>query len=113
MRGTRVMRPLTRSRTIPSTLGRDNEVLRIRGQCLRDQLFTDVRPVGVGGIYKVHAKLHGTPQNCQCSFAIFWFAPDAFASKAHRPEAETMDRKLTAERNIPRQTCRVSLRVHN
>src|SRR5580692_8819662 len=59
MRGTCVVRPLIRSRTIPSALGGDNKILRIRKERLGDQLFADSRPVRISGIDEVDAKLHG------------------------------------------------------
>jgi hypothetical protein len=44
------VRPLIGSRAFPADLGCDHQVSWIGMRCLCHQFFTDMRPVGVGGV---------------------------------------------------------------
>src|SRR5262245_7780043 len=94
---TGIMGPLIRPWTIPATFGRDHQALGVRRQCLGNQLFADVRTIGVRGIDEVNAQLYGTPKDSQSSGAVPGWSPDPLACNAHSSEAKTMDGKLSAE----------------
>src|ERR1700678_751520 len=99
MCGSRVVRPLVGSGTIPSSFGGDDKILGIRKQSFGDQLFVDVRTVGVGGSVEVDALFHSAPKHGQCRLAIFRRTPDSIAGKAHGSKTEAMDGKPSAERS--------------
>jgi hypothetical protein len=99
------MGPLIWAGTIPAPLGGNYETRGVGKQRFGDEFFAYVRPVGIGGIDEIHIKLDGPAQNCQSRFAILGLSPDAFTGKAHGAEAETMDRNLFAEGNLPSGRC--------
>src|SRR5262249_11483310 len=93
----RIMGPLIWPWPIPAALGRDHQVFGVRRQCLSDQLFTDVRAVGVGSINEVDAQLYGAPKDGQRPGTIPGWSPDPFACNTHSSEAKSMHGKLTAD----------------
>ena len=56
--------------TLPAGLGGDHQACGIRLERFGDQLLGDNRAVGVGGIDKVHAQLHGAAQRGQRAVAV-------------------------------------------
>src|SRR4029077_11769382 len=92
--------PLIWAGTIPATLGGNNQTSGVGKQCFGDEFFAYVRPVGIGGIEEIDIKFDGPVQDRERRFAIFRRSPDAFTSKAHGAEAETMDGNLFAEGNF-------------
>ncbi len=91
------MGPLIRAGTVPASLGGNYQASRVRKQRFGNQFLAYVWPVGVRGIDEIDIKLRSSAKNRQSCFAIFRRPPNAFASKAHRPEAETMHRNFSAE----------------
>src|SRR6266478_3503014 len=85
----------------------------VRKQRFGNQFLAYVWPVGVRGIDEIDIKLRSSAKNRQSCLAIFRRPPDAFAGKAHCPEAETMHGNFPAERNITSQTCRKFFLVHD
>ena len=67
-----------------------------------DQLFADVRAVGIGGVNEIDAELHSAAKNRDGGFAVLGRAPDAIAGEAHGAEAEPVDGELAAERDSSR-----------
>src|ERR1035438_7330847 len=51
-----IVGPLVRPRAIPSTLGRDDKVTRIRRQRFGDQRFADIRSIRISSVDKIDAK---------------------------------------------------------
>ena len=94
---TGVMGPLIRPWTIPATFGRDNQVLGVRRQRFGNQLFADVRTIGVRGIDEVDGQLYGTPKDGQRFGAVPGWSPDPLTCNTHSSEAKAMDGKLSAE----------------
>ncbi len=80
--------PLGRARSAQPALRRDDEVVRVGVERLRDQLFADMRPVRVGRVDQVHAQLDRPPQHAQRVLAVGRVAPDPVADDPHRAEAE-------------------------
>jgi hypothetical protein len=68
---------------------RDDDVVRIRMQCLDDQTIRDERPVIPGGVDEVDAELDRTTKHGVRSRRIVGLAPYALAGEAHRAVAET------------------------
>ena len=100
------MGPLIWARSIPATLGRDDQSFWIRKQGFGNQFLADMGTVGIGSIDEVDLHLNRFAENRECGFAIRGRTPDAFAGKAHSSKAKTMDRKLTSEANISGQAGR-------
>src|SRR5881296_4513475 len=94
---TGVMGPLIRPWTIPATFGRDHQALGVRRQRFGDQLFADVRTIGVRGIDEVNAQLYGTPKDGQRSGTVPGWPPDPLTCNTHSSETQAMDGKLSAE----------------
>src|SRR5215467_6811043 len=94
---TSVMRPLIRPWTIPATFGRDHQALGVRRQRFSNQLFADMRTIGVRGIDKVDAQLYGTSKDGQRSSAVPGWSPDPLTCNTHSSEAKAMDGNLSAE----------------
>src|SRR5437660_8335188 len=65
-----IMRPLVRSRAIPSALGRDHKIRGVRRQCFSDQFFADVGTIRICGIYKIDTEIDGATQNVDCGRGI-------------------------------------------
>src|SRR5271154_3427040 len=104
-----VVCPLVRPRAIPSTLGRDDNILRVRRQRFGDQLFADIRTVGISSIDEVDSQFNGSAENGYRHLAILRWTPDSFAGKAHGSETKAIDSEFTAEFDCSgcsgRQTC--------
>src|SRR6266478_4417704 len=113
VRGSCIVGPLVRAGPVPASLGGDYKATRVRKQRFGNQFLAYIWTVGVRGIDEIDIKLHGPAKNCQSCFAIFRRSPDAFAGKAHCPEAETMHGNFPAQRNIPSHICRKFFLVHN
>jgi hypothetical protein len=79
-------------------LGRDDQVLRVRVQCLTDEVLADERPVGIGGVDEVRAQLDRAPEHPDRLVAVRRLAPDPGAGDLHRAEAEAVDDQVPAER---------------
>src|ERR1700730_610281 len=92
------------SSTHESAFGSDHQAI-IGVQRLADEHFADMRPVGVGRVYKVKAKFSKPTKNSQALLGILWLPPDAGAGQAHRAKAETIDRDITADREFSGQRC--------
>jgi hypothetical protein len=58
-----IVGPLVRSRTIPSALCSDPNILGIPCECSSNQFFAEVRIIRVCGIYEVDAELNSTAKN--------------------------------------------------
>src|SRR5882672_9675577 len=99
MRRARIVRPLVRSRAIPSTLRRDDKVLRVRRQRFRDQFFADIRTIGVSRVDEIDSQLNGSSKYSNCGGGILRWSPDSVARNAHRPESKAVDDKFTTQRN--------------
>src|SRR5690242_12495924 len=97
MRGGGVVSPLARSGTIPASLCRDHEIFWVWEQCFRNQLLVHVRAVGIRRVDKIHTELHRPTQNRNCLSTIFRRTPNTLSCKAHRPKAEAVNGKLSAE----------------
>src|SRR5580765_4096908 len=91
-----IMGPLAWSGTIPAALGRDNKVLRIRRERLRDQLFTNIRAIRISRVYEVDSQLNGAAKNRDRCDRILRWSPDSLPRNAHGSETKTVDRELTA-----------------
>src|SRR3984957_17505056 len=87
-------------------LGGDDESLRVGMESFRDDFFADVGPVGVGGVNKVDAEFNGALEDALPFRAVFGFAPDAVACKAHGAESEAVNRGLAAEGEGAAGLCR-------
>src|SRR5262245_44041394 len=92
---TGIVRPLIRPWTIPATFGRDHQPLGIRRQRFGNQLFADVRAIGVRGIDEVDTQLCGTPKDGERSGAVLGWTPDTLTCNTHSSEAKAMDGKLS------------------
>ncbi len=58
-----IVGPLVRPGAIPSTLGRDDEVVGVRRERFGDQLFVDIGTVGISSIDKVDSQLDGSAKH--------------------------------------------------
>ena len=91
------MGPLIRAGAVPTSFSGNYKASRVRKQRFGNQFLAYIWTVGVRGIDEIDIQLHGPAKNCQSCFAIFRRAPDAFAGKAHRPEAEAVHRELPSK----------------
>jgi hypothetical protein len=89
--------PLVRAGSHKASLGADDQVLRIGVQRLADELFTDVRAVGVGRVDEVDAEFDRSPQYREGLVAVLRFAPNAGAGDLHSAVAEAVHREIAAE----------------
>src|SRR4030095_5872962 len=83
-----VVSPLPGSWTIPSTLGRNHKIPRVRRQCFSDQFFANERTVGIGRVYEIDAQLNGTAKYRERRSRILGWSPNSIAGDAHGSEAE-------------------------
>ncbi len=58
-----------------ASLGRDDEIRRVRMEGLCDEVLGDFRTVAVGGIDQLHAELDRAPQHAFGFLAVLRFAP--------------------------------------
>ncbi len=63
--------------------GDDHEILRVRIECLLDQLIGHMGSVVVAGVDVVHAGLYRFSQNSNGGIHILRRSPDARASQLH------------------------------
>src|SRR5262245_45086405 len=94
-----VVGPLPRSWTIPSALGGDHKILRIRRQCFSNQFFANVRTIGVSRVDEVDAQLNRTAQYRERRSRILGWTPDSLASDTHGSETETANGQFPTQRN--------------
>ncbi len=73
----RIMKPLAWADSQPAAFGGDHHASRIRRQRFGNQLFANVRPIGVGGVDEVDVQLDGAAQRCQGGRAVLGRSPDA------------------------------------
>src|SRR5450631_575074 len=99
MRGMRVAFPLAGSRPCQPAFGRNDQALRIWVQRFGNDLFTDVRSVGVSGIDEIHTELKRTPENLKRRLTVSWRTPHARTREPHRAEAEPMHAQICPDRH--------------
>ena len=92
--------PLVRSRPFEAGLRRDHEAF-VRVEHVANDVFADVRPVGLRGIDEVDAELGELAERCLGVAHARRWAPDALAGDAHRAEPEPMDDEVAADREGP------------
>jgi hypothetical protein len=92
--------PLSGAGAYESTLGRDDQILRVRMERLGDELLAHVRAVGVRSVDEVDPELDGSAQHSAGLVSVGRIAPDASAGDAHGAEAEAVDRQVAT--NIDR-----------
>src|SRR5437660_6192539 len=92
------------SRAQESSLGGDDEVVRIRMERLGDEPFAHLGPVGVRRVDQCDAEPHGAAQDGDRLVVIVRLPPNPLARDPHGPEAEAVDREVAAnyERAAPR-----------
>ncbi len=95
--GAGIVNPLRGPTTLPPALGGHHYSCRIRVEGLSDQLFGDVRAVGVRGIDEVDAQFHGTAQSGERRGLVFGRAPDSFAGNAHGSIAQAVDSEVATQ----------------
>src|SRR5450631_4366056 len=100
VRGSCIVGPLIRARTVPASLSRNHEASRVGKQRLGNQFLTCMRTVRVRSVDELDIKLHGAAKNRQRGLPVLWGAPDALSRKAHRSETEPMDGQFPAKRNL-------------
>src|SRR6516162_4655464 len=108
----RIMGPLIRPGTLPTTFGGDHKISRIGEQRLGNQLFTHVWTVGISRIDKVHAQFHSSTKHGQGRLAILGRSPNALTSETHGAEAEATNGKLATKIDHSSRVCRDCVRLH-
>jgi hypothetical protein len=98
MLGARVMRPLAGPWPLPSTLGRDDQSLRVRIERLGNHLLRRSRPIRIRRVNQVHFELDRAPQRSQRGGLVRRRSPDAFARNAHRSVAQPVDGQVASDR---------------
>ena len=79
-----------------SGLGGDQKPV-IGMQRLADQLFGNIRAIGIGGVDEIDAQLRKALQHAQGFRLIARRAPDARAGDLHGAEAQPVDRDLATD----------------
>src|SRR6201996_6444505 len=102
MFGTGIVRPLTRTGSFPSALGRDDQIGRIRVEWLGDQLFGCVGTIGIRSVDQIHTKLNRSTQRCECGSFIGRRSPDSLTGDAHRAVPYPVDCEITTDREHSR-----------
>src|ERR1700730_5943410 len=92
-----VRRPSPRSWPGQTALGRDHQSFGIRIERLRDEQFAYFRPVSIGRIDKVNAKLDRPAQNLPRVISIGRPTPYALPRQAHRAKAKPINRKIAGQ----------------
>src|ERR1041384_2049675 len=105
MRWSCVVGPLVGARTVPASLRRDHQILRIGKECFRDELFIHMGAIGICRVNEIHAQFCRSSQNCYCLRATFRRPPDAFSCETHCSEPKPMDGSCPAERNTSCLAC--------
>src|SRR6478672_9241220 len=88
--------PAVGARPDQAALGRDDQVVRVRVECLGDQGLADRGAVRVGGIDEVDAQLHHPPERGDGLVAAGRVAPDTRTGDPHGPEPQPVDGQVTA-----------------
>ena len=70
-----------------------------------DQLLRHVRPIGIGGVDAIDAKLGQPFQRAEGFRPVLGLASNALAGDAHGAEAETIDLNLAAGPELSRFCC--------
>src|SRR5229473_2130537 len=63
VRGSRIVGPLIRARTVPASLGGNYKASPVWKQRFRNQFLANMWPVGIRGINEIDIKLHGPAKN--------------------------------------------------
>src|ERR1700690_34614 len=92
--------PLVRARPVVAAFGGDYQSWRVGVQALRDDLFTHVRAVGVGGVDEVDAQFDGAPHDPDGLGPIRGFAPDPLAGQPHGAEAQPRDAEVASDGKV-------------
>src|SRR5437868_4015574 len=96
--GPAVCDPLVRTRPVEPAFRCDDEVVRIRMQRLRDELFGDERTVRVGRVDEVHSELDGPSQNSNALASIGWRTKNSAAGDPHRTVCHAIDGEISSNR---------------
>jgi hypothetical protein len=90
-----------RARPEEPCLGGDLQPLGVRVEGLGEDQLTDVRPVGVGGVDEVDAKLDRPADHPDGLVPVPGLAPDARTGDPHRAEAEAIHRTEIGDVDLP------------
>jgi hypothetical protein len=88
--------PAVGARAGQPALGGDHQTL-VGIKRLAQQIFRNLRPIGIGGVDKIDAKLRQPLQGAQRLGLVLGWTPDAPARHPHSAEAEAMNRNFSAD----------------
>src|SRR3954469_1321634 len=82
-------------------LGYDVQLVRVRGECLADDLVGDAWAVVVGGVYVGDAEVYRFAQHRDRGVAVFRRPEDAGTRELHRAIAHVGDAQIVGHRERP------------
>jgi hypothetical protein len=93
--GPAVLVPAARLRPHQPALGGDDEILRIGMQRFGDQLFVDMRAIGIGGVEEIGAEFVGAPKHGMRILAVPRWPPHVRSEDTHGAEAQPVDAQVS------------------
>src|SRR3954470_24714610 len=91
-----ILHPTVWPGALQAALGGDNQA-RIGVESLRDQLFGNVRSIGIGGVKEGYSQLDGPLEHADGFVAVLGWSPNTFAGQAHGAESHAVHGEIATQ----------------
>ena len=108
------MRPLSRTGTLPSCFGGDDQIGGVWIQRFRNQFFRHSRSIGISCVDEIHVRGRSSVATLQGrKFFVSGRSPNAWTSNPHGSVSEAIDREIAPYCERTSRGCRINLFVNH